>query len=242
MDLPPLPPDDSVIDPILLAQSAAALASQGASNEPQKQENAVWTCRNETTLLDYLLEVMSKSGDGLNFKEATWKASAHRVNSDSREKGGPKTWQSCKSKFQKVAVVVRGEGLRSQVDNKPGDQRSPVDYLYTRGDIRYDISSGHFASNAEPERGVAFSNSLNLNLNAAFRVQPASASRNLIDAAAGPFRVRRSDAFERDVFSVNAEPNLAFRFEGLLNLNAERASGSVRFGVRTDFRTELSQH
>ncbi|KAK6985221.1 hypothetical protein R3P38DRAFT_2805942 [Favolaschia claudopus] len=28
----------------------------------------------------------------------------------------------------------------------------------------------------------------------------------------------------------------------LLNLNAERASGSVRFGVRTDFRTELSQH
>ncbi|KAK6987883.1 Myb-DNA-bind-3 domain-containing protein [Favolaschia claudopus] len=105
MDLPPLPPDDSVIDPILLAQSAAALASQGASNEPQKQENAVWTCRNETTLLDYLLEVMSKSGDGLNFKEATWKASAHRVNSDSREKGGPKTWQSCKSKFQKLKAL-----------------------------------------------------------------------------------------------------------------------------------------
>ncbi|KAK7036272.1 hypothetical protein R3P38DRAFT_3184055 [Favolaschia claudopus] len=37
------------------------------------------------------------------------------------------------------------------------------------GKVRFGSGSGHFASNAEPERGVAFSNSLNLNLNAAFR-------------------------------------------------------------------------
>jgi hypothetical protein len=45
-------------------------------------------------------------------------------------------------------------------------------------------------------------------------------------------------AFERTRSAANAEPNLAFRFRHLLNLNAERASGSGSVQVRTDFRTQ----
>jgi hypothetical protein len=52
------------------------------------------------------------------------------------------------------------------------------------------------------------------------------------------FQVR----FERISFRPNAQPNLAFRFRYLLNLNPNAASGSSSVQVRTDFRTEPCHH
>jgi hypothetical protein len=56
------------------------------------------------------------------------------------------------------------------------------------------------------------------------------------------FPVQVQVRFERISFRPNAEPNLAFRFRYLLNLDPNAGSGSGSVQVRTDFRTEPCHH
>ncbi|KAJ6564574.1 hypothetical protein B0H19DRAFT_942384, partial [Mycena capillaripes] len=67
--------------------------------------NAHWTPRNEAKLLSHLVEKRATAGDGMSFTKPTFMAAAAAVNEDSLEKGGPKTWEACKSKFQKLKAL-----------------------------------------------------------------------------------------------------------------------------------------
>ncbi|KAJ7200242.1 hypothetical protein B0H12DRAFT_962177, partial [Mycena haematopus] len=67
--------------------------------------NAHWTERNEIKLLNHLIENRAAAGDGITFKKPTWTSAAVAVNEDEHVKGGPKTADSCKSKFQKVRLL-----------------------------------------------------------------------------------------------------------------------------------------
>ena len=62
---------------------------------------AVWTAQDETSLLDYLVELKSTCGDGSNFKAAVWTSAADHVNS-TIQRGGLKTKASCRAKYQTV--------------------------------------------------------------------------------------------------------------------------------------------
>jgi len=62
---------------------------------------AVWTVPDETALLDYLVEQKSAGGDGANFKAAVWTSAADHVNS-TKTRGGLKTKDSCRAKYQAV--------------------------------------------------------------------------------------------------------------------------------------------
>jgi hypothetical protein len=93
---------DSLIDPVLLAQSAAARVTAALNELPPKKPAADWTVRNEITFLKHLIENKAAAGEGTNFTQTIFKSSAVAVNNDSLEKGAPKTWESCKSKYQKV--------------------------------------------------------------------------------------------------------------------------------------------
>jgi hypothetical protein len=97
--------DDSAIDPVLLAQSAAA-RNAAALNAPARKETASWTLASETAMMSHLLTEAAASGDGTNFKKTTWQSTAVAVNKVI-EKGAPKTADSCKNKYQKV----RGQQL-----------------------------------------------------------------------------------------------------------------------------------
>jgi hypothetical protein len=99
--------DDSLIDPVLLAESAAARNAAASAQDSavlikKHAKNAHWFPRNERKLLEHLIEKRAAAGDGTSFTKTTFTSAAAAVNADSCEKGAPKTWETCKSKFQKV--------------------------------------------------------------------------------------------------------------------------------------------
>ncbi|PPQ86438.1 hypothetical protein CVT25_008097 [Psilocybe cyanescens] len=66
--------------------------------ECASKEQAHWTVEDETVLLNFLILVKSASGDGTNFKKATWKEAALKVNVNC-SRGAEKTPDSCRSKY-----------------------------------------------------------------------------------------------------------------------------------------------
>jgi len=61
---------------------------------------AYWTIADEENLLDFLIEKRSEGGEG-SFKPATWIAAAAKVN-ETKTRGGNKSKDSCRSKYQSV--------------------------------------------------------------------------------------------------------------------------------------------
>lgn len=100
--------DPGILDPVIIAETQRALLLQNdappSNPTPQKKKkktNAHWTLTNEIDLLDELKDNLPAVAEGCNFTQPIWNSAAIRVNKKTT-KGGPKTWDSCKSKFQKV--------------------------------------------------------------------------------------------------------------------------------------------
>ena len=53
-------------------------------------------------MLEHLVTNKATAGDGANFKPTVWTGAAQAVNS-LRQSGGPKTKESCQSKFRAVS-------------------------------------------------------------------------------------------------------------------------------------------
>ncbi|KAF8148122.1 hypothetical protein K438DRAFT_1779720 [Mycena galopus ATCC 62051] len=94
--------DDILIDPALLAESATAHQPP----TPAVPKNSAWTAADETKLLDFLAQEAAAAGDGANFKAPTYTSAAALLN-QSITKGGPKTADSCKSKYQKLKGIYQ---------------------------------------------------------------------------------------------------------------------------------------
>jgi hypothetical protein len=80
------------------------------SQPPSSQTTALdstrasWTQADETLFLEFLQDHSAESGDGLNFKGATWTAAATRLGA-LRTKGGVKTPLACKNKWNGVSFT-----------------------------------------------------------------------------------------------------------------------------------------
>ncbi|KAJ6560897.1 hypothetical protein DFH09DRAFT_1316511 [Mycena vulgaris] len=96
------PETDIPIDPVHLAESATAI--QAAPGPPPKSKASSWPLQDEKALLAFLLERVAEAGDGCNFTKVTWTAAAVVLNQQIT-KGGPKTGDSCKSKYQKLKAL-----------------------------------------------------------------------------------------------------------------------------------------
>ena len=69
--------------------------------DPDK-EKAFWTQADEEALVRFLIDVKASAGDGGNFKKTTWTAAAAHMRQFT-SKGGPKTADSCKNKWNRVS-------------------------------------------------------------------------------------------------------------------------------------------
>lgn len=65
------------------------------------KDKAHWTTSDEQALLDYLLNLDPKAGDGKNFKSVVW-TGASALLAPLVTKGAPKTASSCKNKWGNV--------------------------------------------------------------------------------------------------------------------------------------------
>jgi hypothetical protein len=65
---------------------------------------ASWTQANKTLFLEFLQDHSAESGDGLNFKGATWTIAAMRLGA-LRTKGGVKTPLACKNKWNSMSFT-----------------------------------------------------------------------------------------------------------------------------------------
>ncbi|KAJ7622595.1 hypothetical protein DFH06DRAFT_1482076 [Mycena polygramma] len=90
--------------PVLLAESAAPRNPRNTVAPVQKKppKNAYWSLRNENKFLLHLIAHKPAAGDGINFTKTVYVSAAVAVNEDSLERGAPKNWEACKSKFQKL--------------------------------------------------------------------------------------------------------------------------------------------
>jgi hypothetical protein len=68
--------------------------AHNSSKTQATKEQAQWTIQYESILLKFLISVKSASGDGTNFKKATWNTATIKVNANCK-KGAAKTPDSC---------------------------------------------------------------------------------------------------------------------------------------------------
>jgi hypothetical protein len=67
-------------------------------------QSASWDEGDEEILLEFLETSLPSAGDGVNFKQATWNATAeHMIPFNTR--GGVKTAKACKNKFSRVCTT-----------------------------------------------------------------------------------------------------------------------------------------
>ena len=71
---------------------------------PASPTAAQWTLSNEKLLVDFLHEHRAASGDGGNFKTATFQAAASVVEAK-QTIGGPKTKKACQNKWAAVCPL-----------------------------------------------------------------------------------------------------------------------------------------
>jgi hypothetical protein len=64
-----------------------------------------WSEEDETELVNFLLDRQAEAGDSATFKPAVWNAAALHLE-QFRTKGGPKTANSCSSKWNRVRGVA----------------------------------------------------------------------------------------------------------------------------------------
>ena len=72
-----------------------------AAGSAADDANADWSQEDEKILIAFLLDHKASAGDGGTFKKPTWIAAAAHM-AQSHTKGGPKTWESCKGKWDRV--------------------------------------------------------------------------------------------------------------------------------------------
>jgi Myb/SANT-like DNA-binding domain len=62
-----------------------------------------WTVGEEEILIDFLVTHKAEAGDGLNFKASFWTAAAEHMQPHTK-KGGKKTADKCRSKWNRVSL------------------------------------------------------------------------------------------------------------------------------------------
>ena len=72
-----------------------------AAGSAAEDANADWSSRDEEILITFLVDRKASAGDGGTFKKPTWVAAAAHM-AQYHTKGGPKTWESCKGKWDRV--------------------------------------------------------------------------------------------------------------------------------------------
>lgn len=72
-----------------------------AAGSAAEDAHADWSQKDEEILIAFLLEHKASAGDGGSFKKPTWTAAAAHM-AQFHTKGGPKTWESCKGKWDRV--------------------------------------------------------------------------------------------------------------------------------------------
>ncbi|KAF8067521.1 hypothetical protein FPV67DRAFT_1416453 [Lyophyllum atratum] len=78
-------------------------------------EKAYWTDSDEKKLIEFLLEHKAQSGDGANYKAATWNAASQHMADPAAERGAPKTANSCKNKWSALRKTFRVvQAIKSQ--------------------------------------------------------------------------------------------------------------------------------
>jgi hypothetical protein len=95
---PPTQPDQPT-PPIQPSQSPSSQTTAYLDST-----HASWTQADETLFLEFLQDHSAESGDGLNFKRATWTAAAMRIGALCT-KGGVKTPLACKNKWNDVSFT-----------------------------------------------------------------------------------------------------------------------------------------
>ena len=78
-------------------QGVAPVAAGSAAEDA----NADWSSRDEEILIAFLVDHKASAGDGGTFKKPTWVAAAAHM-AQFHTRGGPKTWESCKGKWDRV--------------------------------------------------------------------------------------------------------------------------------------------
>ena len=73
---------------------------------PSKPKHAQWSDEDVRALLDFLLEHRAQAGDTASFKNSVWQAAAEALGKAPPSKGGPKTANSCQSKWTKVSSIL----------------------------------------------------------------------------------------------------------------------------------------
>jgi hypothetical protein len=102
-----------VVIPTVVAAAAAIALSESPPLEdvvtsPLSTPKAIWTTDDESALIAFLIEHKSKAGDGTNFKSSVWNAAVEEMAKYST-KGGPKSANSCKSKWTQVCSSILAE-------------------------------------------------------------------------------------------------------------------------------------
>ena len=72
-----------------------------AAGSAAEEANADWSLSDEGKLIAFLVECKASAGDGGTFKKPTWVAAAAHM-AQFCTKGGPKSWESCKGKWDRV--------------------------------------------------------------------------------------------------------------------------------------------
>ena len=72
-----------------------------AAGSAAEDANADWSTKDEQILIAFLVDRKASAGDGGTFKKPTWVAAAAHM-AQYHTKGGPKTWESCKGKWDRV--------------------------------------------------------------------------------------------------------------------------------------------